>query len=1064
MTQKAFELVGVVEARTRDAENNLRRVDRVAQNTARSMGQSLGSTERGFLSSGRAASSFLERFGHISNIIQGLPQIGQLAGALTRPLFQAAEEGIRLNMTLEQAAIGYEQVAGSAQKADKFLRDLMQFAARSPFRFEGLLQASRLMTAMGFELNEQIPKLKVWGNAIASSGELSADKIHDVVVAFGQMRMAGRVNAQDMMQLTNANIPGWELLAKAIGKTVAETRKLGEQGRLNGTKAVEAITAMMDQDPRFKGTMQRLEGTLAGRLSSAEDKLQFAQAKATQSLTGDISATLEAALKKENLVDSLAGSINSAIAPVSGAIRASASSLLGEGLTGGISEGIAAGRQMVMDQVGNLGQGVIDTFANMLGIHSPSTVFIGFGHDAADGFNIGFAEGLNNGAFDSIIEKFLGRVEGRLGKTKSRSAENLARLMQREPGFKDKLIRGSAARGINPDHLLNVMAVETSGTFDPSIKNPNSSASGLIQFMADTARELGTTTAALRKMTATQQLDFVFKYFDRYFKGRDLSTQGALYSAVGTGNVGRNDSSVVMTSRSRGYAGNAATWDPNRDGIVRQGEMAAAAQNKLGAGVNFSINGSPISSSNPIPVQVVSAIEGVLNNVTNDVLARQKKKTTGPGGSGGDIAYSLGGRTVTIDLSETQRKKIDTTIAKMREGNQELTTSTTTLATSIVPKATQAFEQMAESTQQAFKAAGEYAKDVIVENEEAARRMKFDWNAVGAGFESSFQNLLPDIFTEGGKKAGLYFLQSFARSIGDEASRQLAAILSKSLFNFDGGSSQSDGGLFGNLVRGALSKIGIGKKTSSSGATISTQSAIDTAMQQLVEMNRGATRKRTVGGTMPATQNVGTDLSVSPGIIAQSVNNSADRIVSGQQVQTAQMSAAMSANTDRIVDAVTPRQQGFWSGLANTALNAAVGAAVGATVNGALSGGGNTKETGSGSAPASAPTLGTYQRPGTYNPNNPRTRPRTIGGRAFGGQATANQSYLIGEHGKPEILTMGNQPGWVTPIDKATSSGSVVHKHYHFNVHAHGADAAKSIEKSKGQIARQARNTLSQAA
>jgi tape measure domain-containing protein len=612
MSQEAFKLIGVVEAQTGQAEKNLRQVDRVAQQTAKNMGTSLRSSERDFLAAGRGASSFLERFSQISQVIQGIPQIGQLAGALTRPLFNAAEEGIKLNMTLEQAAIGYEQVAGSAKKAQQFLDKLQSFGQHSPFRFEGLLQASQLMTAMGFDLNEQIPKLKIWGNAIASSGQLSADKIHDVVVAFGQMRMAGRVNSQDMMQLTNANIPGWQLLAKAIGKTVEQTRKLAEGGRLNGTAAVEAMTAMMAQDSRFKGMMDRLQSTAAGRMSAAEDTIQIAQARATKGLTGNISETIGALLNKEGTVNNLADKINSLLTPVSGAITATLTSalegnadglknaakdVLGSALSGGLTQGISEGIGGVTSAIGSLvTEGVVNPFKQMLGINSPSKVFIQYGHDSAEGYTQGFAEGLYDGTFDTIVDKFLGHVEGKLTTTKKRSAENLAKLMQREPGFKPKLIAGAEKRGINPDDLLNVMAVETAGTFNPGIKNPTSSASGLIQFMAETAKALGTTTELLRQMSATQQLDYVFKYFDKFFAGRDLSTQGAVYAAVGAGRVGSSDNSVLMTRSSRGYAGNAATWDSNGDGIVRQGEMAAAAQNKLGAGVNFSINGSAVSN------------------------------------------------------------------------------------------------------------------------------------------------------------------------------------------------------------------------------------------------------------------------------------------------------------------------------------------------------------------------------------------------------------------------------------------------------------------------------------
>ena len=73
--------------------------------------------------------------------------------------------------------------------------------------------------------------------------------------------------------------------------------------------------------------------------------------------------------------------------------------------------------------------------------------------------------------------------------------------------------------GINPDWLMSVINKESAGTFSPSIKNPTSSATGLIQFMEATAKGLGTTTAALRKMTAVQQMDYVEKYFQPY-KGK----------------------------------------------------------------------------------------------------------------------------------------------------------------------------------------------------------------------------------------------------------------------------------------------------------------------------------------------------------------------------------------------------------------------------------------------------------------------------------------------------------------------------------------------------------------
>ena len=62
--------------------------------------------------------------------------------------------------------------------------------------------------------------------------------------------------------------------------------------------------------------------------------------------------------------------------------------------------------------------------------------------------------------------------------------------------------------------VLSVMHYETGGSFRPDIKNPNSSATGLIQFMRSTAKKLETTTEDLSKMNQVEQLEYVEKYFN----------------------------------------------------------------------------------------------------------------------------------------------------------------------------------------------------------------------------------------------------------------------------------------------------------------------------------------------------------------------------------------------------------------------------------------------------------------------------------------------------------------------------------------------------------------------
>lgn len=92
--------------------------------------------------------------------------------------------------------------------------------------------------------------------------------------------------------------------------------------------------------------------------------------------------------------------------------------------------------------------------------------------------------------------------------------------------------------GAQPEELLTLSLFETGGTLSPTKRGPNvkgrGRAIGMIQIMPATARELGTTTKALKTMTCPQQLEIAQKYFKkRGYRGGGLQQ---LYSTVFCGN------------------------------------------------------------------------------------------------------------------------------------------------------------------------------------------------------------------------------------------------------------------------------------------------------------------------------------------------------------------------------------------------------------------------------------------------------------------------------------------------------------------------------------------------
>lgn len=80
--------------------------------------------------------------------------------------------------------------------------------------------------------------------------------------------------------------------------------------------------------------------------------------------------------------------------------------------------------------------------------------------------------------------------------------------------------------GFPVEWLANLINHESAGTWNPNITN-SIGATGLIQFMPNTAEGLGTTTSQLRNMTFAQQLDYVDSYLFQAFKNRGvLSSSG----------------------------------------------------------------------------------------------------------------------------------------------------------------------------------------------------------------------------------------------------------------------------------------------------------------------------------------------------------------------------------------------------------------------------------------------------------------------------------------------------------------------------------------------------------
>lgn len=160
---------------------------------------------------------------------------------------------------------------------------------------------------------------------------------------------------------------------------------------------------------------------------------------------------------------------------------------------------------------------------------------------------------------------------------------DIAGLRQTSSAFRSALAEMALSIGLDPSYIAAVMKVETGGTFSPSIRNPFTGATGLIQFMPATARAMGTSTDELGRMSNIQQLEWVKRFFRPYLNRIRPHVPGDYYLAVFyPAMIGRAPDTVIYSAGDTGYAQNAGL-DRNGDGLITVSDVTGTVDGVVAA-------------------------------------------------------------------------------------------------------------------------------------------------------------------------------------------------------------------------------------------------------------------------------------------------------------------------------------------------------------------------------------------------------------------------------------------------------------------------------------------------
>lgn len=199
-----------------------------------------------------------------SNIaVAGIAGIAASLGALGVKAVQAAG-------SFQQTQAAMTNMLGSAEQAQSLLSDLQSFAAKTPFEFNDVAAATQKFLAFGFTAEQVIPTLTAVGDAAAGVG-LGKEGVDRVTLALGQMAAKAKVQSDEMLQLTEAGIPAWQMLADKIGVSVPQAMDMVSKGAVDAQTGLQALVGGMEE--KFGGMMEQQSSTITGTWSNMMDGL-----------------------------------------------------------------------------------------------------------------------------------------------------------------------------------------------------------------------------------------------------------------------------------------------------------------------------------------------------------------------------------------------------------------------------------------------------------------------------------------------------------------------------------------------------------------------------------------------------------------------------------------------------------------------------------------------------------------------------------------------------------------------------------------------------------------------
>lgn len=188
-------------------------------------------------------------------------------GAITAAIGGAVNEAAKFETITTQ----FEVLTGSATQAKNIVQELQQFAATTPFQFEGISTAAQQLLGFGFTAEQVVPQLQAIGDVASAVGK----PMEEVSFIFGQVAAAGKLTGERLLQFQERAIPIGPAIAKTMGVAEESVRDLVSAGKVDFATFEQAFKSLSEEGGFAFGGMIKQSKTLSGLLSTTGDNISL---------------------------------------------------------------------------------------------------------------------------------------------------------------------------------------------------------------------------------------------------------------------------------------------------------------------------------------------------------------------------------------------------------------------------------------------------------------------------------------------------------------------------------------------------------------------------------------------------------------------------------------------------------------------------------------------------------------------------------------------------------------------------------------------------------------------